>query len=83
MAGSLFEPNEKRPQWALTPEQFTKLTCGECGKPFEKDAANGVKGGLMILYDDDAPDGKLYFHGYMGQSGSCYALAEQKLLEGL
>ncbi len=83
MAGSLFEPNEKKPDWALTPAEFTKLSCEECGKPFVKDAANGVSGGLMIMFDDDAPGGRRFFHGYPDQTHSCYGRAERKLLEEL
>lgn len=79
--GSLYEPNEKRPEWALSPEQFTKLKCEECKQPFQKDGANGVKGGLLIFYDDTVAGGKLYFHGYLGQAASCYAKAEKRLLE--
>lgn len=72
----MYEPHEKRPEWALTPEEFQTLTCEFCGRPFRRDAAGGVSGGIVILYDDRAPGGKMYFHGYFGRRGCCYERAE-------
>jgi hypothetical protein len=72
-----YEPSDPRPAWGLSVEEFTRLTCAECGRPFEADAARGVKGGLVIVDDGGT---KKYYHGYpeRPQPGSCYSRAERK-----
>lgn len=57
-----YEPSDKKvPTWALSVEEFTKLSCRECGQKFEADAARGVRGGLTIVDDNGE---KKYYHGY-------------------
>ncbi len=75
-----YEPSDKRPTWAVPPEEIAKgkLSCDECGKPFALDAAKGVAGGLVI-FDEGGGKKKLY-HGYPELRGkaSCYGRAEAK-----
>lgn len=73
---SMFEPSEERPSWALTPEQFTKLRCDFCGKPFEADGAGGVAGGLTVLDEE----GELrYYHGYDFKQNNCFDRALKQM----
>lgn len=73
---SMFEPNENRPSWGLSPDEFTKMTCDYCGKPFVADAAGGVSGGLTVLDDNGT---KRHYHGYDFQRGNCFDKALQEM----
>lgn len=73
---------------ALTNEQFKSIRCAQCGQPFrtyDKPGQSGqpheapyVDGGLISFHDDDV-GAEVYYHGYVGQRGTCWAKAHPEL----
>lgn len=77
------EPSDKsKPKWVVPPAEVPSLPpCPECGQPFKLDAAKGVSGGVVIVFDSDKSGKpvKRYYHGYdVPGSDHCYSRAERK-----
>lgn len=78
------EPSDKhKPKWVVPPHEVASLPpCAECKRPFKLDGANGVSGGIVVMFGSDKTGKalKTYYHGYpdVPGRGGCYAAAEKK-----